>query len=274
MKKITTIFIASLILLSSFVYASAKEYDFVDNNIIVILTEAATQKVENNEIVINKDYFTSSEFTVVNVESLSEESRPNIYLITLDKNDCENVLQAINILNAYEEIELAEPNYFSVPAGLNKKSIKLKAGETTELTLQNVQAKKWKSSNKKIATVKSGKVTALKKGNATITATLTNGKKLTCKVKVSSSPTIKINKNKFNKKTTYTIKKGSFLTVKITGKAAGKNNVYASSKKKIAKITTVKKNVSSVKIKGLNKGKSTITLKVNGVAFKIKVKVK
>lgn len=45
---------------------------------------------------------------------------------------------------------------------------------------------KFKSSNKKVATVNSsGKIVAKKKGNATITVTTVNGKKATCKIKVT-----------------------------------------------------------------------------------------
>lgn len=44
---------------------------------------------------------------------------------------------------------------------------------------------KWKSSNKKIATVdKKGKVTALKKGKVVITVKTDNGRKAICKITV------------------------------------------------------------------------------------------
>ncbi len=59
-----------------------------------------------------------------------------------------------------------------------KKSIKLKA--TVKGTGKKVT---WKSSDSKIATVKNGKVTGVKAGKATITATV-NGKSATCKVTV------------------------------------------------------------------------------------------
>ena len=78
---------------------------------------------------------------------------------------------------------------------------------------------------------------------------------------------------KYSAKTTYTVKKGKTLTVTITGKAPGVNNSYATTKKTIAKVIS-KKTVTKVKIKGLKKGTATVTIKVNGVAFKIKVKVK
>ena len=123
--------------------------------------------------------------------------------------------------------------------------------------------KKWTSSNSKIATVKRGKITALKKGAATITATLTTGKKLICKVTVSTSP-------KLSKKTV-SVKKGNTVTVRITGKAAAVDNVYYNTK--YAKVIS-KNNTASVKVKGLKKGTTTLKIKVNGVALKLKVKVK
>jgi large repetitive protein len=50
----------------------------------------------------------------------------------------------------------------------------------------------WSSSNKAIASVSNGKITAHKAGTCTITAKSNNGKKATCKVKVNPSPTIKL----------------------------------------------------------------------------------
>lgn len=175
--------------------------------------------------------------------------------------------------------ELEEPDDPVTPetkkAKLNKTSAKLKAGATLKLKVTNGKAKSFKSSDKKVATVtKKGKITALKKGKATVTVTLATGKKLKCKVTVKTSPTIKIGKKKFSKKTTYKISKGKKLTVNITGKAGSVNNKYKTTNKKIAKINS-KKTAKKVVIKAFKKkGKATVTLTVNGVSFKIKVKVK
>lgn len=69
---------------------------------------------------------------------------------------------------------------------LNKSKITLEVGKTTTLKVTGTKKKpKWKSSNKKVATVNGGKVTAKKKGTATIAATVGN-KKYTCKVTVKS----------------------------------------------------------------------------------------
>lgn len=71
---------------------------------------------------------------------------------------------------------------------LNKTKATVYVGKSTQLKVTGTKKKvTWKSSNKKIATVTSkGKVTAKKKGTATITATV-SGKKYTCKVTVKNT---------------------------------------------------------------------------------------
>ena len=65
------------------------------------------------------------------------------------------------------------------------------------LKLNGSKVKSWASSNKKIASVdKKGKVSAKKKGNATITAVATNGKKYTCKVNVTKNSSNSNNEDK------------------------------------------------------------------------------
>lgn len=150
----------------------------------------------------------------------------------------------------------------------------LKAGKTVTLKITNGTVKSWKSSKATIAKVSTkGVVTALTKGTATITATLKDGTKKTCKITVSTNPTITVGGKKFKSTTTYKVKKGKYLTVKITGRASSVPNVYSTTKKTIAKVTTTSKKTSTVKIKGLKVGSCTVTIKVNGKAFKIKVKV-
>lgn len=157
---------------------------------------------------------------------------------------------------------------------ISAKTLKLNAGATKTLKVTGATVKKWSTSTKSVATVTSkGVVTALKKGTATITATLKNGGKFTCKVTVKTSPTIKVGSKKYKKTTTYTVKKGKTLAVKITGKAKTVKNSYSTSKKSIAKVTS-KTTATKVLIKGYKKGKATVTIKVNSVKFPIKVKVK
>lgn len=160
-----------------------------------------------------------------------------------------------------EYIQEADPT--EKTPGLSASKLTLTAGKVKTLKAYNCTVKTWKSSNSKVVSVKSGKITALKKGTATITATLTTGKKLKCKVTVSTSP-------KLSKKTV-SVKKGKTVSVRITGKAAAVNNVYTNTK--YAKIVS-KNNAVTIIVKGLKKGTTTLKIKVNGVVLKLKVKVK
>ena len=88
---------------------------------------------------------------------------------------------------------------------LNKSSITLEEKKTETLTATITpsdatnKAITWSSSDTTIATVSStGKVTAKKKGTATITATTNNGKKATCTVTVIEIPVKSINLDKTN----------------------------------------------------------------------------
>lgn len=157
---------------------------------------------------------------------------------------------------------------------LNKSALTLNAGKTFTLkSTVSVKPSKWLSGNTKVVTVKDGKVTALKKGTATVYAVFENNIYHSCKVTVKTDPALRIKGKPFSAKKTYSVKKGKYLTVKITGKASAVKNVYSTTNKKIAKVTS-KKTASTVKIKALKKGNATVTLKVNGVSYMIKVKVK
>lgn len=142
--------------------------------------------------------------------------------------------------------------------------VNLKSAQTRTLKVTNGKVKTWSTSSKKIATVSKGKVVALTKGKVRITATLTNGKKLTCNVTVTTSPKLS--------RTTLNLKKGKTATVKLTGKVANINNKYYNTK--VAKIVS-KANATSIKVKALKKGTTTLKIRVNGVnVLRLKVKVK
>lgn len=77
---------------------------------------------------------------------------------------------------------------------LNKTKATIYVGDLLTLKLTGTAKKAvWSTSNKKVATVKSGKVTAKKKGTATITAKLGN-QEYTCKVTVKNK-TLKLEKS-------------------------------------------------------------------------------
>ena len=77
-----------------------------------------------------------------------------------------------------------------VSAKLNKKSLSLKKGKVYSLkaTLKpanSTDTVKWKSSDKKVASVDSyGRIKAKKKGKTTVTVITKSGKKASCKVTV------------------------------------------------------------------------------------------
>ncbi|MGN0476180.1 MAG: hypothetical protein ACI4HM_02470 [Ruminococcus sp.] len=140
----------------------------------------------------------------------------------------------------------------------------LKSGINKTIKVVGGTAKSWSTSNKNVAVVNNGKITALNKGTATITATLTTGQKLCCKVFVTTAPKLS--------KTTVNVKKGKTTTVKLSGKVSSINNKYIGTK--VAKIIS-KTNAKTLKIKGLKKGTTTLKIKVNGVkTLKLKVNVK
>ncbi len=157
-------------------------------------------------------------------------------------------------------------------ASLSLSGTSLKAGQEIKLSVNNGTAVSWSTSNKKVAVVNKGKVSALKSGTAVIYARLSNDVKLSCNVSVLTNPSIKISGKKLKQSKVYSIKAGKKLKLGIRGKAASVNNSYASTNMKTAKVVS-KKTAKTVYIKAYNKGKASITVKVNGVSFKIKVKV-
>ena len=89
---------------------------------------------------------------------------------------------------------------------LSKTRLELMKGATYKLKVKNTKAKvTWKSSKKSVATVSSkGVVTAKKKGNATITATV-SGKSYKCKVYV-----FKEKKEEIDDVTSYVVQAGIY----------------------------------------------------------------
>ena len=136
-----------------------------------------------------------------------------------------------------------------------------KTSTTITVVKNDVTGKvKFKSSNKKVATVSSkGVVKAKKAGKTTITVKVGNyTKKVVIQVK---KPSLKLAKS------SATIKKGKTVKIKATATPSGKVT-YKSSNKKVATVTA--KGV----VKGKKKGTATITVTSNGVSKKFKVKVK
>lgn len=144
-----------------------------------------------------------------------------------------------------------------------KKSAVVYKGKTATVkaTLAGVSFVTYKSSNTKIATVnsKTGTVKGIKAGTVTITAT--SGKlKATYKLTVKN-PTFTLTKS------SATIAKGKTTTIKSKAAPASKVT-YISSNRKVATVT------SKGVVKGIRKGKATITVKCNGITKKFVVTVK
>ena len=272
MKKITAIILTTLLLISSSICVSAKAYEFDGKTVLFSLTQEATQRLNYGAIKINKKYFKDSDIGIKKIEAIATGPKYAIFVMTLDKYDFENVLAVCKILNKYEDIESASPNGYTVIPEyyINKHNVVLKAGETEKIKLTCIDgtAKWWKSTDEKVATVKNGKITALRKGTAKIIVKDTNGRKYTCKLWVTSNP--KLTKNDEVVKN-IKVEKGGSTKVKITGKAKKIDNVYANTN--CAKITSSNSD-DTLKICGVEKGTTTLKVRVNGVkTLKLKVKV-
>ncbi len=166
---------------------------------------------------------------------------------------------------------------------IDKKKAKIEVGKTVGISCSSNTSVIWKSSNPKVAkiievsSVNDGKwnsgiiVKGIKKGTATITAK-TSDKKKTAKCKIivtESNKVIKVKSIKLNKKSAK-IKVGGTLILKETitpGTASNKNVKWNSSNVKVA---TVDKNG---KVKGIKKGKATITVSTDDGNKKAKCKV-
>lgn len=153
---------------------------------------------------------------------------------------------------------------------INKSAVTLGAGETFQLkaTLPSNTASgtmTWTTSNKAVATVSDGKITAVKAGTANITVKTFNGKSAVCKVTVKAAPS-KVTLNYKSK----TINVGSSYTLKATlpSNTASNAITWTSSNTSVA-------TVSNGAVKGVKKGTATVTVKTfNGKTATCKITVK
>ncbi len=140
----------------------------------------------------------------------------------------------------------------------------VKPGNATNKTVE------WKSSNKKTVEVKKGKLSAKKKGTATITATV-DGRKVTCKVTVKPAPTkkAKVTLNAKSVKLKLKGKKTFQIKPKVSSKFGSAAFQYTVDKKG-RKVVKVDKNG---KVTARKKGKATITVKTYNKKGNAKLKV-
>ena len=156
--------------------------------------------------------------------------------------------------------------------------LKVKQSFTVKVTMgAGDRIVSWKTSNKKVVSVKNGKIKGLKAGkSATITVQLASGKKASFKVKVQkpavATKSIKVTntatgKNQGKKAT---LKRGQSLKLKaaLTPITSLQKVTWSTSNKKI--VTVSKSGV----IKAKKKGKATITVKSGNKKYNIKITVK
>ena len=210
----------------------------------------------------SKDESTPDE-TVEPTETTSTEPVTETEPVTAEPTAATEPTQATEATTATEAAKPAvkpEPvkkaTTVNVPA---KKTLYVKGTYTikSSAVLNPVGKTSYTSSNKKVVKVTSnGKVTALKKGSATVTVK-NNGVKKTIKITVKNP---KLNKKKLTLKVKKTFK------IKVKGQA-GKLS-FKSSRKSVAKVS--KKGL----VKAIKRGKTTITVKTNGMTLKLKITVK
>lgn len=158
---------------------------------------------------------------------------------------------------------------------LDKSELKMDLKQETELkatfdpynaTNVNLQ---WESSNPEIAKVENGKVTAMAKGTATITAS-SGEKTATCNVIVSDKEYIAVTKITLDKTLTVNVGKTATLTATINpDNATDKTVTWETSNEKIATVS------AKGKVKAIKAGTATITAtSSNGKKATCKITVK
>lgn len=128
----------------------------------------------------------------------------------------------------------------------------------------------WTSSDTSVATVVSGKVTALKEGTTTITATSNNGIKGTATIKVNPKPVVEVKEIVLDK-TVVNLIEGEADTIIATVKpedAADKRITWESSDTSVAtvangKITAIAPGNITITVKAVNGVKATATVNVS-----------
>lgn len=150
--------------------------------------------------------------------------------------------------------------------------VKVKKSYTVQAVRGSVKEEvKWKTSNAKVASVKNGKITVKKAGQATITATASNGKKTRVKLSASKAS---VRVSKVQVSGSKTMKKGSKQILGLTVVPATANSTKVSWKSSDKKTATVDKNG---KVVAKKKGSVVITATAKDGSKKkgsIKIKVK
>jgi len=286
LKNLLIIFLAVLVLCSAFcasAYATESAEDTLPEP-----SESATQNVETTEATKEESIpLTDSDETAPTDSSAptdpSETTDPaetTIPTETLPETDSTETTIPTESASQTEPTETTEPEETQEPTEntqpdttpkLNKKKLSLEAGKTFTLKVKNSKGERVRYScdNTKMATVSSsGKVTALKKGTATITARM-GAHKFTCKVTVTTNPKLK-KAGKVIKE--ITLKVGERTKVNLVGKAESIKNAYFNTPNAYFGALPTATKLSVV---GRKTGTTTIKVLVNNTKYvKLKVIVK
>ena len=210
--------------------------------------------IEGNTVNgINKYTFEQGTITVLNKQLYEELSR--IYA------KIENVKIVMKVTSPSIKLNKTKATIYS---GNVNNTVSVKA------TLENITGKiKWTTSDKSVATVSNGKITAVGKGTATIKASIG---KTTAKVVITvKNPTVTVIDgskavNKINVKKAKTV----MYKVKVNPAKSKLTIVQDKKSKQMAKVT-LKNNILSVK--GLKKGSTEIKIKCGAGTKKMKIVV-
>ena len=210
--------------------------------------------IEGNTVNgINKYTFEQGTITVLNKQLYEELSR--IYA------KIENVKIVMKVTSPSIKLNKTKATIYS---GNVNNTVSVKA------ILENITGKiKWTTSDKSVATVSNGKITAVGKGNATIKASIG---KTTAKVVITvKNPTVTVIDgskavNKINVKKAKTV----MYKVKVNPAKSKLTIVQDKKSKQMAKVT-LKNNILSVK--GLKKGSTEIKIKCGAGTKKMKIVV-
>ena len=141
--------------------------------------------------------------------------------------------------------------------GLNKTSVTMYVGETATLKINGTKAKSWSSSNKKVVTVKNGKLTAKKAGKATITCKGKNKNSYKCKVTVKA-PCLNATSKKLHVGSTFKLK---LTGAKVKSFKANNSNVLVD---KNGKVIAKKAGKAVVTVTDTKRKTYKCTIKVEG----------
>ncbi len=246
-----------------------------------VVMETGTKLTASNDLNWFKDnggkkYVSSDHINEVRTypsivpEALANKSSLTVYTIleSEDGSGCSNILETH--LNGWKDgAEVistpSKSTNSAVTLKLNASKAAIGVGETYTLkpTTNSSKTITWSSSDKSVAAVKNGKITAKSTGTATITAKV-DGKTAKAVITVKKAPTKVTAKD-------VTVEKGKTASAVLSfpSGSVSKSNTFVSSDKSIATV-----NKTTGKITGVKAGSCTITVTTyNKKTTKIKVTV-